>query len=153
MAHGPAAGGEKAEEPWPAGDPQAPGGTARVLVVDDTPQIRMLLRVNLEIEGYAVEEREDGRSCLSRLRSAGLPAIDVLVIDALMGPVDGWATTAAVREDPALSSLPVIMVTASVQAHHRARADAVGVDVFVHKPFEPTDVVEAVARLAARGRP
>ncbi len=134
----------------PGDSPQAP--RARVLVVDDTPQIRMLLQINLSLEGHDVEEAEDGRSCLARLRQADAPPVDVLVIDALMGQMDGWATTAAIRADPALASLPVLMVTASVQAHHRARADAVGVDVFVHKPFEPADVVEAVERLAAQGR-
>ena len=132
----------------PAGGPARP---ARVLVVDDTPQIRMLLRLNLALEGHHVEEAADGESCLERLRAD--PPVDVLVIDALMGPVDGWATTAALRADPALEDLPVLMVTASVQAHHRARAAEVGVDVFVAKPFEPADVVEAVAVLAARGRP
>lgn len=123
----------------------------RVLVVDDTPQIRMLLRVNLVLEGHHVEEAPDGVAALERLRRD--PPVDVLVLDALMGPSDGWATTAAIRADPALEDLPVLMVTASVQAHHRARAAQVGVDVFVTKPFEPTDVVEAVEALAARGRP
>ncbi len=124
-----------------------------MLVVDDTPQIRMLLRVNLALEGHDVEEAEDGSSCLARLRATDQPPVDVLVIDALMGQMDGWATTAAIRADPALVPLPVLMVTASVQAHHRARAEAVGVDVFVHKPFEPAEVVEAIERLAAHGRP
>ena len=123
----------------------------RVLVVDDTPQIRMLLRLNLALEGHHVEEAADGEGCLARLRAE--PPVDVLVIDALMGPVDGWATTAAIRADPALADLPVLMVTASVQAHHRARAGEVGVDVFVPKPFEPADVVDAVTALALRGRP
>lgn len=132
-------------------DPRPGAGPARVLVVDDTPQIRMLLRVNLALEGHHVEEAADGQGCLERLRRD--PPVDVLVLDALMGPVDGWATTAAIRADPALEDLPVVMVTASVQAHHRARAVAVGVDLFVSKPFDPLDLVEAVAALVATGRP
>ena len=67
--------------------------------------------------------------------------------------MDGWATTAEIRRDPALAALPVLMVTASVQAHHRARARQVGVDAFIPKPFEPTYVVETVERLAREGRP
>lgn len=135
----------------PTEAPQGPAHPIRVLVVDDTPQIRLLLRLNLALEGHHVEEAADGDACLARLRTD--PPVDVLVIDALMGPVDGWATTAALRADPALEDLPVLMVTASVQAHHRARAAEVGVDVFVPKPFEPADVVDAVTALALRGRP
>ena len=135
----------------PAESPEGPARPIRVLVVDDTPQIRMLLRLNLALEGHHVEEASDGEACLVRLRAT--PPVDVLVVDALMGPVDGWATTAALRADPALEDLPVLMVTASVQAHHRARAAEVGVDVFVAKPFEPADVVDAVTALARHGRP
>ena len=124
----------------------------RVLVVDDTPQIRYLLRINFELEGHVVEEASDGGTCLERLRTPGLDPFDVVRLDAWMRPVDGWATTAEIRRDAALAALPVVMITASVQAHHRARAREVGVDVFITKPFEPSHVVEAVERLAA-GRP
>ncbi len=124
----------------------------RVLVVDDTPQIRLLIRLNLELEGHAVEEASDGAGCLARLREPGAEPFDVVLLDAAMHPLDGWATTAEIRRDPALAALPVLMVTASVQAHHRARARQVGVDAFVTKPFEPTAVVETVERLARRRR-
>jgi len=128
-------------------------GPWRVLVVDDTSQIRLLIRLNLELEGHVVEEASDGAACLARLRDSDLPRIDVLTMDAVMEPRDGWTTTADIRRDPALADLPVIMVTASVQAHQQARAKAVGVDALVAKPFEPTSLVEAVERLAAQGRP
>lgn len=124
----------------------------RVLVVDDTPQIRLLLRLNLELEGHVVEEAVDGATCLARLRSPGRDRVDVVLLDGEMRPLDGWATTAEIRRDPVLSAVPVLMVTASVQAHHRARARSVGVDAFVTKPFEPMTVVETVERLAARSR-
>ena len=124
-----------------------------MLVVDDTPQIRLLLRLNLELEGHAVEEAADGVACLDRLRDPAGEPVHVVLLDAEMRPMDGWATTAEIRRDPALAALPVLMVTASVQAHHRARARQVGVDAFIPKPFEPTYVVETVERLAREGRP
>jgi CheY-like chemotaxis protein len=123
-------------------------GPVRVLVVDDTPQIRLLLRVNLELEGHVVEEASDGATCLARLRDTTGAAFDVVLLDAEMHPLDGWATTAEIRRDAALAALPVLMVTASVQSHHRARARKVGVDAFITKPFEPSLVVETVERLA-----
>jgi CheY-like chemotaxis protein len=118
-----------------------------VLVVDDTPQIRLLLRLNLELEGFEVEEAIDGEDCVSRLRDATRRRPDVVTLDSVMEPVDGWTAVSQIRSDPQLAALPVVMITASVQAHHRARAQAVGVDAFVEKPFEPDVVVEAVRSL------
>lgn len=128
-------------------------GVARVLVVDDTSQIRMLIRLNLEMEGHDVEEAADGDECLARLRDAAAPAVDVVTMDAVMEPRDGWSAVAEIRRDPALADLPVVMVTASVQAHQQARARQVGVDALVSKPFEPEALVEVVEDLAAGGRP
>jgi CheY-like chemotaxis protein len=126
---------------------------ALVLVVDDTAQIRMLIRLNLELEGHEVDEAADGEECLARLRDPGAPRPDVVTMDAVMEPRDGWSAVAEIRRDPALSDIPVVMVTASVQAHQRARAVQVGVDALVAKPFEPTALVEVVEDLAAAGRP
>ena len=125
---------------------------ARVLVVDDTAAIRMLLRMNLELEGFVVEEAVDGRSCLDRLRNASLPRPDVVTLDAVMEPGDGWAAVREIRRDPALADLPVVMITASVQGYQRARAESAGVDAFVPKPFDP-DAVVAVVRSFSSGRP
>ena len=125
----------------------------RVLVVDDTPAIRLLLRLNLELEGLDVTECADGSEALALLRDASLPLPDVVTVDAVMEPVDGWTTLAEIRRDPRLAGLPVVMITASVQAHHRARAARRGVDAFVDKPFEPLAVVAVVRSLAEQGRP
>lgn len=124
----------------------------RVLVVDDTPAIRLLLRVNLEMEGFTVEEAVDGRSCLARLRDPALPRPDVVTLDAVMEPGDGWAAVREIRKDAALADLPVVMITASVQAYERARAQAAGVDAFVAKPFDPDAVVEVVRAFSSTRR-
>lgn len=123
-----------------------------VLVVDDTAAIRMLLRMNLELEGFEVEEAVDGRSCLQRLRDRGLPRPDVVTLDAVMEPGDGWSAVREIRRDPALADIPVVMITASVQGYQRAKAETAGVDAFVPKPFDP-DAVVAVVRSFSSGRP
>ncbi|GAB3444510.1 hypothetical protein GCM10027517_24280 [Phycicoccus ginsengisoli] len=122
-----------------------------VYVCDDTEQIRRLIRVNLELEGYQVEELEDGEALLGRLRAVQeLP--DVITLDAQMTPRDGWWAVDRIREDARLSSIPVIMVTASVQQHDRAQAHGSGLDAFLAKPFDPDDLIELVRGLAAGGR-
>lgn len=122
------------------------------MVVDDTAQIRLLVRVNLELEGFEVTEAMDGEECLRLLRDPELPRPHVLTMDAVMEPRDGFSAVLEIRRDPALRDLPVVMVSASVQAHHRARAQQAGVDAFIAKPFEPAQLVAVVTELAVRGR-
>jgi CheY-like chemotaxis protein len=122
-----------------------------VMVCDDTPQIRRLIRLNLELEGFEVEEVGDGGELLERLGSDGqLPG--VITLDAHMQPRDGWWAIAQIRADPRLADIPVLMVTASVQQHDRVQSTQSGLDAFVSKPFDPEDLVELVAGFMADGR-
>jgi len=122
-----------------------------VYVCDDTEQIRRLIRVNLELEGYQVEELDDGEALLVRLRAVQeLP--DVITLDAQMTPRDGWWAVDRIREDARLSSIPVIMVTASVQQQDRDQAEGSGLDAFVSKPFDPEHLIEIVRGFMADGR-
>ncbi len=120
----------------------------RVLVVDDTASVRQLIRVNLELDGYEVHEAVDGQDCLDRIRAVDP---DVVTIDVVMPRLDGYATVAALRADPATAHVPVVMVTTQVQAADLRRAAEVGVDAHVAKPFDPDALAHTVARvLAAR---
>ena len=122
--------------------------SARVLVVDDTASVRQLIRVNLELDGYEVHEAVDGQDCLERIAEV---SPDVVTIDVVMPRLDGYATVAALRADPATAQLPVVMVTTQVQAADLRRAAEVGVDAHVGKPFDPDSLADTVAQvLAAR---
>ncbi len=123
----------------------------RVIVCDDTAQIRRLIRLNLELEGFEVEEVTDGGELLDLLaRTPELPG--VITLDAHMQPRDGWWAVAQIRADPRYAQIPVLMVTASVQQHDRVQATQSGLDAFVAKPFDPEDLVELVAGFMAEGR-
>ena len=128
------------------------GGSGRVLVIDDTEQIRHLIRVNLELEGYEVMEASDGQAALEMLRDTTQPLPDVITVDALMPRRDGWWTVSMIRADPRLEPIPIVMVTASVQPHHRAQAEQAAVDGFVAKPFEPDELLALIGILAVGGR-
>jgi CheY-like chemotaxis protein len=139
----------------PGGSPPpvpAAAGTGWILVCDDTASIRLLMRINLELEGFEVLEAVDGRAALDLLgrNRDRLPA--AVILDAQMSPLDGWGAVAAIREDPALTHVPIVMVTASLQQQERERSVAAGVDAFVAKPFEPQDLVDLVSKLARSGR-
>ena len=122
-----------------------------VLVCDDTEQIRLLIRVNLELEGYEVEEAADGEALLERLRDESAPLPRVITLDAQMHPRDGWWAIGEIRADPRLAGIPVIMVTASVQQHDRVQAAQAGLDAFVPKPFDPEYLVEILGGFLASG--
>ncbi len=80
-----------------------------ILVVDDDPALRVLLRRLLEREGYAVHEAENGRAALRRLREAP-PGL--IVLDLMMPEMDGFDFVTAVRNDEAWRTIPIIVVTA-----------------------------------------
>ena len=122
-----------------------------VIVCDDTEPIRRLIRVNLELEGYDVEEVGDGQELLAMLdRRADLPG--VITLDAQMLPRDGWWAISRIRADPRLAGIPVVMVTASVQLSGRALAAESGLDGFVAKPFDPEHLIDVVRGFMADGR-
>jgi CheY-like chemotaxis protein len=126
-----------------------PGGL--VYVCDDTEQIRRLIRVNLELEGYEVVETADGQELLERLTTSDvLPG--VITLDAQMGQGDGWWAIHRIRADERLAQIPVVMVTASVQQHDRVQAQESGLDAFVSKPFDPDHLIDVVRRFMAEGR-
>jgi CheY-like chemotaxis protein len=142
--------GRSTEGDWVPVRPSGDG--RRVLVCDDTEQIRRLIRVNLELEGYEVVEAVDGQEALEMLKDTTQPLPDVITVDVLMPRRNGWWAVATIRADPRLARIPIVMVTASAQAEDRERADQATVDEFVTKPFEPGDLLTRIGALAAGGR-
>jgi len=130
----------------------ARGPAPRALVCDDTEAIRRLLRINLELAGFDVEEAADGHEAMARLIDSVQPRPDVIVLDSEMAPYDGWWAIAAIRSHPRLDPVPVLLVTGSVVVHDAPEASGAGFDGFISKPFDPDELVEAVSRLAAAGR-
>jgi CheY-like chemotaxis protein len=128
------------------------GGSRRVLVCDDTEQIRQLIRVNLEMEGYEVVEAGDGQEAMEILLDPTRPLPHVVTLDALMPRRDGWWTVSMIRTDPRLEHIPIVMVTASVQTHDRAQAQRASLDGFVAKPFDPEELLAVIAALVSGGR-
>jgi CheY-like chemotaxis protein len=135
----------------PVGESSSSSG--RVLVCDDTEQIRRLIRVNLELEGFEVVEAVDGQEALEILHDMSQPLPDVITLDVIMPRRDGWWTVSTIRADPRLAPIPIVMVTASAQAEDRAQAERATVDEFVTKPFDPGDLLTKIAVLAVGGRP
>jgi CheY-like chemotaxis protein len=144
--------GEPTSEP--ADEPSAgpDGGRGRILVCDDTEQIRRLIRVNLELDGYEVVEAEDGPAAMAILQDLTQPLPDAITLDVVMPRRDGWWMVSTIRADPRLADIPIVMVTAAAQDSDRAHAVRAAVDDFVAKPFDPEDLLTRVEALAAAHR-
>jgi CheY-like chemotaxis protein len=121
--------------------------TPTVLVVDDDPVIRRLIKVNLELEGFDVAEAVDGQAALDAI---AVRTPDVVVLDVAMPRVDGLATTAALRADPATSDIKIVIVSARAQQADVRRGIEVGADSYLTKPFEPEALIRCVRELAER---
>jgi CheY-like chemotaxis protein len=131
---------------------QSNGASGRVLVCDDTEQIRRLLRVNLELDGYELVEAVDGPAALEILQDVNQPLPDVITMDVVMPRRDGWWMVSAIRADPRLAHIPIVMVTASAQDSDRAHAKRADVDEFVTKPFEPEELLTKIETLGCGHR-
>jgi CheY-like chemotaxis protein len=117
-------------------------------VVDDTANVRALIRVNLELAGVQVSTAVDGQDALDRVRAL---APDVITMDVMMPRLDGLAAASRLKSDPDTSTIPIVMVTARAQAADRRAGVAAGVDAYLTKPFDPDELVETVLALLPPG--
>ncbi len=121
----------------------------RILVADDEPHIREVIRAYLERESYEVLEALDGESALELARTAGL---DLLVLDVMLPLRSGFDVLRTLRSEG--STVGVVMLTARDDVIDRVAGLELGADDYVVKPFEPREVVARVGAVLRRfGRP
>lgn len=115
--------------------------TARVLVVEDEPDIRELLVDILENAGYEVSQAMDGGSALEKV--CDYPP-DIILLDVSMPVMDGFQVLERLQDKPATRSIPVIMVTAKGHQQDVAKARAGGAWGYVTKPWEAEEIESKV---------
>jgi DNA-binding response OmpR family regulator len=118
-----------------------------ILVADDDPDILELVGFRLEQAGHTTLRARDGEQALELAR---VHSPSLCVLDVLMPKLSGFEVLRALREDEALRSVPVIMLTASVQDRDVARGFEVGADDYMRKPFNPRELQARVEALLRR---
>jgi two-component system cell cycle response regulator len=119
-----------------------------VLVVDDEQMNRLILRRALEAEGRGVREAPDGQVALAALRAE---PIDIVLLDLVMPVLDGYATLAAIKADPDLAHVPVIIISGVDELDSIVRCIEMGATDYLPKPFRPAILRARVeASLAAK---
>ena len=113
-----------------------------ILVVDDEPDIREMISEMLLLDGYRVRTAPNGKIALGQAR---LNRPDLIVLDLMMPVMNGWQFLEAQQEDPCLAGIPVVVVTAALDARVEGAA------MLLRKPFDLDTLLKAVARLCGGG--
>ncbi|MBB3070633.1 DNA-binding response OmpR family regulator [Paenibacillus baekrokdamisoli] len=118
----------------------------KLLVVDDDPHIRELVKLFLIREGFEVIEASDG---IDALRILETEQVDMAIIDVMMPNMDGWALCKELREN---TETPVLMLTAKGETSQKLKGFELGADDYLVKPFEPLELIVRVKALLKRYR-
>jgi len=123
--------------------------SARILVVDDEPDILELVRLNLAQSGFQVSTAENGEEALAAIRRN---PPDLVVLDLMLPDRSGTEVCREMRGDPKLRDVPVIMLTAKGEEVDRVVGFELGADDYVTKPFSPRELILRVRAVLRRGR-
>ena len=115
---------------------------ATILVVDDEPALLRLMAFVLEKHGYHMLTATNGDEALEVVRDQ---KPDLIVLDIMMPRKDGYQVAEAIRADPEISAIPIVMLSAKAQDEDIERGMTAGVDTFITKPFDPNQLADTVA--------
>jgi CheY-like chemotaxis protein len=121
-------------------DDNAPGCT--VMVVDDEPDIRYLLRITLEGVGYGVVEAAHGEAALEQVRDS---PPQLVLTDWMMPRMNGGELIRRLRADKSTKAIPIVVISGT-------RGDEAGADAVLGKPFDPSELIVLVDRLTGKER-
>lgn len=117
------------------------GTQKKLLLIDDDPNLILLVKDYLEFRGYEVVTAENGREALEVLDQQ---TPDMIICDVMMPEMDGYCLVSAIRSDPKTSWIPVLFLSAKGQSQDRVKGLNIGADVYMVKPFEPEELVAQV---------
>jgi len=115
-----------------------------ILIVDDEPDIRAILRYNLEKEGFAITEAIDGNDALDKLSKD----LDLAILDIMMPGKDGYDVCRKIREQG--NTLPIVFLTAMDREFDEVKGLEVGADDYVRKPFSPKMLIARINAIFRR---
>jgi DNA-binding response OmpR family regulator len=121
---------------------------ARVLVVDDEPDIVLFTQVNLELNGHEVITAADGEQAMAAVER---DRPDAMILDVMMPHLDGWGVLERLKahDDAAIRNIPVVMLTALDTDHDQARGGIEGAVRYLTKPLSPDDLLNALESVLA----
>ncbi|MHB8511367.1 MAG: response regulator [Actinomycetota bacterium] len=119
-----------------------------VMIVDDTPDVRLVLRTALDVEGIDSTEAGSGPVALDMLERGLRP--NVILLDVQMPLMDGWSVLSKIRSSPELSNLRVVMCTVKDSVDDLISGWELGCDGYVSKPFDLSTIIDEIQIVASR---
>ena len=116
----------------------------QILVVEDESVIRNALRRLLERNGYKVLTAKDGIDAMGQLQET-VP--DMMLLDIEMPRMDGFELATHMRNDDRLKHVPIIMITSRTGDKHRERAQQIGVNNYLGKPYQENDLLDSIHQI------
>jgi two-component system chemotaxis response regulator CheY len=117
---------------------------AKILAVDDSPSLRVAVKIALAGAGYDVDEAADGSEGLQK---ASGTTYDMIITDLNMPIMDGLTMIERMRQLPQLAGVPIVFLTTESDAGMKARAKAAGATGWLTKPFQPEGLVKIVKKV------
>ena len=115
-----------------------------ILIVDDSASVRQVVGIALRGAGYTVIEGVDGKDALTKLNGQ---RVHLIISDVNMPNMDGITFVSEAKKLPAYKFTPIIMLTTESQEEKKRQAQAAGAKAWVTKPFQPEQMLSAVAKL------
>lgn len=116
----------------------------KILVVDDEPKIREVIREYAEFSGYEVTEAEDGMSAIGLCK---LNDYDLVIMDIMMPKLDGFSACKVIKK---IKDIPVIMLSARGEEYDKLFGFELGIDDYIVKPFSPKELIARVNAVLSR---
>ena len=113
----------------------------RILVVEDQPDNRKIIRDVFAPSGYEIIEAENGEEALAAIAKA---RPDLILMDIQLPIMDGYTATRRIKADPALHSIPIIAVISYALSGEEKKARAAGCDDYIPKPYSPRELLAKV---------
>ena len=121
--------------------------TASILTVDDSPSIRVALKIALTAAGYSVAEAANGAEGIEKAKAS---AFDLIITDLNMPVMDGLAMIEEMRRMPDQMGVPIVFLTTESDEGFKARAKAAGATGWLTKPFDPDQLVRVAKKVLGR---
>ena len=108
-----------------------------ILLIEDDPDIRLLIEASLEIQGLSVVSCENGKQGIDEARQGDF---QLVLLDLMMPDMSGFDVLKVLKSDPHTAELPVLLLSASTSDEEKAQAAKLGATKFIEKPFDPTEL-------------
>ncbi|GAB1536234.1 hypothetical protein ADMFC3_18650 [Geovibrio sp. ADMFC3] len=113
----------------------------KILIADDELRLRKVVALHLKKAGFAVLEAGNGKQAMT-LAKEHKP--DVIVLDIMMPEMDGLEACEAIKADPELAGIPIILLTAMAEADDIEKGNAAGAEYYLTKPFSPKELIDKI---------